>query len=366
MHSGVFTRIIIGLMVVGAGVLFLLSQLGVVWFGIGDLIRTFWPMILIVIGIGGLLDRKSTWEYAIPLVIGLYFLGNNLGVVDFSFGDLIRYAIPFIIIGVGLSMIFKRKEKRETHREEEWQAYPNDSSPIPPAPPLHPDPTKSDGTYDPARDYDERYRADAPYGQAGYEANGQPHYGPQGPQGQHGSRDHHGSHGHKDAYGPHGPHGAYGTQSQGQDYGDPQYKHSHTGRERVEWWNNDPNVQTRSNFIGDIHLGQDYWELKPMNISHFIGDTTLDLTKAQIPYGETKLTISTFIGDVKVFLPSDVEVGIDVVSSAFIGDAKILDRKDSGFFLNTRVESRAYDECDKKVRLVVSTFIGDVKVTKVG
>ena len=29
-----------------------------------------------------------------------------------------------------------------------------------------------------------------------------------------------------------------------------------------------------------------------MNISHFIGDTVLDLTKAQIPAGETRLHIS--------------------------------------------------------------------------
>src|SRR5690606_2058578 len=42
-------------------------------------------------------------------------------------------------------------------------------------------------------------------------------------------------------------------------------------------------VQHKSNFIGDLHVSQDYWELTPMNISHFIGDTELDLTRAVIP-----------------------------------------------------------------------------------
>ena len=79
------------------------------------------------------------------------------------------------------------------------------------------------------------------------------------------------------------------------------HRHSHR-KDRVEWWNHDPNVQTRSGFIGDIYLGHDYWELKPMNISHFIGDTVLDLTKAQILPGETVINISSFIGDVKIYL----------------------------------------------------------------
>ena len=102
--------------------------------------------------------------------------------------------------------------------------------------------------------------------------------------------------------------------------------------DRVEWWNHDPKAQNRSGFIGDIYIGHDYWELKPMNISHFIGDTVLDLTKAQIPAGETKINISSFIGDVKVFLPNDYEVGIHVVSSAFIGDVAVLDQKEGGIF----------------------------------
>jgi lia operon protein LiaF len=144
------------------------------------------------------------------------------------------------------------------------------------------------------------------------------------------------------------------------------HRHSHERHDRVEWWNHDPGAQTRSGFIGDIYVGHDYWELKPMNISHFIGDTVLDLTKAQIPLGETRIHISSFIGDVKVFLPNDLEVGVNVVSSAFIGDVSVLDRKEGGMFKNMNVETSYFQETDKKIKLVVSTFIGDVRVTKVG
>ncbi|MCK9911716.1 cell wall-active antibiotics response protein LiaF, partial [Microbacteriaceae bacterium K1510] len=85
-------------------------------------------------------------------------------------------------------------------------------------------------------------------------------------------------------------------------------------------------------FIGDIHLGHDYWDLVPLNISHFIGDTVIDLTRANIAPGETRITVSSFIGDVKVFLPTDSDIGIQVVSSAFIGDSKVLGRKEGGMF----------------------------------
>jgi lia operon protein LiaF len=66
-------------------------------------------------------------------------------------------------------------------------------------------------------------------------------------------------------------------------------------------------------------MGQNVWELHPINISHFIGNTVLDITKAQIPYGETKIVISAFIGDVKIFVPNDIELEVSVTSTSFLG-----------------------------------------------
>ena len=145
-----------------------------------------------------------------------------------------------------------------------------------------------------------------------------------------------------------------------------QSKQHHKHNDWTEWWNNDPTAQTRSGFIGDIHIGHEYWELKPLNISHFIGDTVVDLTKAQIPQGETRICISSFIGDVKIYVPNDYEVGVQVISSAFVGDVKVLGHKEGGFFKNMNIHSPSYMETDKKIKLIVSTFIGDVRVTKVG
>lgn len=124
--------------------------------------------------------------------------------------------------------------------------------------------------------------------------------------------------------------------------------------------------ENRSGFIGDLYLGQDYWELKPMNVSHFIGDTIIDLTKAQIPFGETRLNVSSFIGDVTVFVPNDIDVAFSVNSSSFLGDIKVFDRKESGFLRSMTEETQGYPYADKKIRLQCSLFIGDIHVQRVG
>jgi lia operon protein LiaF len=103
-----------------------------------------------------------------------------------------------------------------------------------------------------------------------------------------------------------------------------------------------------------------------MNISHFIGDTTLDLTKAQIPVGETRVYVSCFIGDVKVFVPNDPGIGVQVMSSSLIGDVRVWDQQRGGFFNQLSVESPGFSDAEKRVVLIASAFIGDVRVTKVG
>lgn len=131
-------------------------------------------------------------------------------------------------------------------------------------------------------------------------------------------------------------------------------------------WGWDANVENRNAFIGDIYLGQEKFELKPMNISHFIGDTMIDLTKAFIPIGETRVNISAFIGDVKVFVPNDPDLEIRVVSSFFVGDNRVFDHHESGMFRNMNYSSQGYDEADKKISIHVNAFIGDIRVQRVG
>jgi len=103
-----------------------------------------------------------------------------------------------------------------------------------------------------------------------------------------------------------------------------------------------------------------------MNLSHFIGDTVVDLTRAQIPLGETKINISAFIGDIKIFVPNDNTIGVILNMSSFIGESKFLNQREGGIFTSTNQQSTTYNDCERRIIINVSTFIGDVKVKKVG
>jgi len=325
MMNGKFVdRLFIGLLIIAIGVVFLLNQLGYD-ISIGSVFSNYWPVILIAIGFGDLMKKGAPGFWGMFMIgLGVVFLGRNLDWFEWGLGDIISNLWPVAIIAVGISMIWKPKRKsKQKPPEDEWESYRPYSSEhnVPPAPPLHPDPIKPPLFDDEAQPENKS--------NAGWKEPDKH------------THDHHGQH--------------------------EQYGQGYKKKEHVEWWNHgNSETQTRSGFIGDIHIGEDYWDLKPLNISHFIGDTVLDLTKAHVEYGETKITISSFIGDVKVYVPNDYEIGVQVQSSAFIGDVKILGRKEGGMFNNVNIQSPSYTEADKKIKLVVSTFIGDVRVTKVG
>lgn len=341
MNGSFLNRLLMGIIIIALGVVFLLRQTGYLDFdiSIGSIFSTFWPVILLYVGLKGLImglsnGSGSSWWGGIVTLIGFIFLGHNLEWFTWSIGDIVPYIWPVAVILIGVNLLRKPRKQDQSPPSDEWKsynAYWDTKGDVPSAPPLHPDPTKAkepgqESFQDDANQSNEqsqKVNADDDYSSETYSS-------------------------YNKKYKKSKPH----TNNHKYDF--------------VEYWDHNPSTQTRSGFIGDIHIGHEYWDLKPMNISHFIGDTVVDLTKAQIPFGVTKLCISSFIGDVKVYVPNDYEVGVQVVSSAFIGDVKILGRKDGGILKSMNINSPAYEEADKKIKLVVSTFIGDVRVTKVG
>ncbi|WP_337098025.1 cell wall-active antibiotics response protein LiaF [Paenibacillus sp. YIM B09110] len=344
MNGNFFGRLLTGVVIIAIGIMFLLRQMGHVSFDFGEVFSTYWPVIIIYTGLHGLI-RGSGWWNGIVLIVGFVFLGRNLEWFDWSLGDIIPYLWPIIIIVVGFKMLWRPRRNYDPPSDD-WEQYPflSDED-VPPAPPLHPDPLKGPNLKKEATPEQVKHddRSESWTFSQGAE------YGGEDP-----------------PVKKHSKHWTHHQHHRAHKEWKHHMKHGHH-MEHVEWWNHgDKGVQSRSGFIGDIHIGQDYWELKPLNVSHFIGDTILDLTKAQVAVGETRIHISSFIGDVKVFVPNDYEIGVQVLTSSFIGDVKILDRKEGGMFKHINIQSPSYNDSDKKIKLIVSTFIGDVRVTKVG
>lgn len=333
-----------GLLLLGAGVLLLLNMLGYIDVSIGELFAKFWPCFLILAGLSqlshGYRHGGAVLGGLIVTSVGAYFLASNLNLIEFSMGDFIRFGVPFILIAAGLSVLFKpsrhrshqdrnrdRRGRRNDHRDDHHAGY---EPPAPPPPPLDQTFNEYNSSLDEV--FEQAFPEEKLKRKQEEERQRFENYA-----GQNGRKGHHGYNGHHEHHGHNG---------------------HHSGSKEEKF--------NKSGFIGDVRLGDEYFELKPTNISHFIGDTVIDLTKAQIPYGETKITVSAFIGDVKVFVPVDADLGVSVSSSSLIGDMKVLKENHGGFMSNVSSRTPNYSETSKRIKLNVSVFVGDIRINTVG
>lgn len=347
-----------GLILIAIGVIFFLNQTDVIDFDLGYVISHFWPVVLIVIGLNALASQGKfnfgacIWG-AIMIGLGLVFLNNNFGwIPNFGVSDLFKYAIPVVLILIGIRLLFRPrvrspKSEPEPYTPKEWQPYSSsldhDDPGMPPSGNSQPDGTDMPGSAGSARP---DTGSDGKYGTSWHAAKQE-------------------------------------WKQQNREWKDDirqrkrewkqewkQWKHggyyNHNGQTWHDGGSCASGVDHRHNFIGDVRLGRDFWELRPLNISHFVGDTEIDLTRANIPYGETTINISSFIGDVKIFVPNDLQLEISVRASAFLGDMSVFDRWEGGLFRNMKAESPQYYDAEKRIRVNVSTFIGDVRVKRVG
>ncbi|GAB6988385.1 cell wall-active antibiotics response protein LiaF [Paenibacillus pini] len=369
-------RLFGGLLLIGVGVLFMLDVLNVIDISIGDIFSTYWPLILILLGVRELLKgRKNFAGAAVLILVGTYFLGQEQG-WGFSVGGLFKIALPVLLIIGGLNVLFKSNDSRpsspKVKRKEDIEIIPDPPEPV-------------DMTAESTLDQQFEEKFGIPFQER---AKDKEHINVR-PKREFINLD-------KEDYHPFAEDDDYDEDDD--DFHDmkkrlkKQYKENykshykrfkHEAREHrrngrptvtVDWDDSDygPGHEreggstNRSSFIGDIHVGREYFQLKNTNISQFIGDSVLDLTNAQIPYGETKINLSAFIGDIKVYVPHDADLGIRVNSSSFIGDMTIIGETRSGFMSNVDIKTPYYKEASKKIKINVSAFIGDIKVNRVG
>lgn len=95
-------------------------------------------------------------------------------------------------------------------------------------------------------------------------------------------------------------------------------------------------------------------------ISTVLGDITLDLRDAHLPEGETELTLLCWVGTVLVRVPPDV--GVDVTAQSIVGAVEVLDRREEGFVRDIHVVSERYEASARRLRMRLSTVIGEVTV----
>lgn len=133
-----------------------------------------------------------------------------------------------------------------------------------------------------------------------------------------------------------------------------------TKKERHEPSKDEKHPDMRSFFIGELQMMKQPFDLNDLNVSGFIGDIKIDLSKAMIPEGESTIVISGVIGNVDIYVPSDLEVAVS--SAVFIGDINLIGSKKSGLSTKVYAASSDFSESKRRVKVSVSLFIGDVDV----
>lgn len=121
--------LIVGLLVIAVGVLFLLRNVGILYF---DDIWQYWPVILIAFGISKLANTHSVSQVTSGIILGglgTVFLLRNLGYI---YGNIWEYIWPGILIAVGLSILVRHLE-RQSHGFDPGLPPPGTGTSFPPS-----------------------------------------------------------------------------------------------------------------------------------------------------------------------------------------------------------------------------------------
>lgn len=95
-----------GLAVLAVGIIFILQNLDLIHIGT---IWRYWPLVLIAVGLGKIIDPKSESGVGlVEVVAGLTFLAINFRLLGLNY----RNAWPLVIVFVGLSIVVKSLTER--------------------------------------------------------------------------------------------------------------------------------------------------------------------------------------------------------------------------------------------------------------
>src|SRR3954470_317241 len=100
--SALFT----GLVLIGIGAAFLLGDFG-------GMVRQWWPMFIVLLGVSRLLQRRTLWSGLWLLALGLWLQAVRLHLFDMTFRNAWPLLLIFIGAGIALRAVFDVAEKEE-------------------------------------------------------------------------------------------------------------------------------------------------------------------------------------------------------------------------------------------------------------
>ncbi len=106
----------------------------------------------------------------------------------------------------------------------------------------------------------------------------------------------------------------------------------------------------------------DGWAVEDGVLRTVFGDIDLDLREANLPVGETALTLLCWVGAIRLRVPSGV--GLEVEAQSFIGTVDVLGRHEEGLVRDILVRTDDYANSERRLHVRISTVIGELEVVQ--
>ncbi len=104
-----------------------------------------------------------------------------------------------------------------------------------------------------------------------------------------------------------------------------------------------------------------HWQVIEEDIWSFVGDSVLDFRDADVPPGETRISLHGFVGEVRVRVPTDA--GVRVTGQAFVVDANAFGYNQDYVLTPYETQTPNYDEAERRVHVDVQYFVVDLNVS---
>ncbi len=106
----------------------------------------------------------------------------------------------------------------------------------------------------------------------------------------------------------------------------------------------------------------DGWSVEDGVLRTVFGDIDLDLREANLPLGETALTLLVWVGAIRLRVPHGV--GLEVEAQTFVGTVDVLGRRDEGLVRDILVRTDGYEQQERRLHVRISTVIGELEVVQ--
>ncbi|WP_173427579.1 cell wall-active antibiotics response protein LiaF [Mesobacillus campisalis] len=120
----------------------------------------------------------------------------------------------------------------------------------------------------------------------------------------------------------------------------------------------------KNSWLGSQKTPQQAYEWDDINVLAGIGDTVIDFSYTVLPKGEAVIFIRNIVGNIKIFVPYDIEVNIH--HTTLVGAADLLEyHQGRSFNQQLVVKTPGYDGADQKIKIFTSMLIGDIEVKRI-